>query len=128
VKEFQDARPDCVVGFVPAAGKSQVNAAKGIMRRDANLLYDSDTRLITAMIFSMNEKPWRSQDWELLHAIPEIQAVSIDGLSSAAEGLREVQKLPNVERVALESMAVTAQELSLPPAFQLTELDFRPRT
>jgi Leucine-rich repeat (LRR) protein len=127
VKEFQDDRPDCVVGFVPAAGKTQVNAAKEIMRRDANLLYDADTRLITAMIFSMNEKPWRSQDWALLHAIPEIQAVSIDDLPNATEGLREVQKLPNVEHVTLESMAVTAQELSLLARFpKLTELDFQP--
>jgi hypothetical protein len=38
IKNFQDARPECVVGFVPAANKQEVEAAKGIMRRDANIL------------------------------------------------------------------------------------------
>jgi len=127
VKEFQDARPDCVVGFVPAGGRTEVEAAKGIMRRDANLLYDSDTRLVTAMIFSMNEKPWRSQDWALLQAIPEIQAVSIDDLPSTLEAIRQVQKLPNVERLTLETLPVTAQELTLLSQYpKLTELDFQP--
>lgn len=127
VKAFQNARPDCVVGFTPAAGKPQVEAAKGIMRRDANIMYDADTRLITATIYQFDHRPWRSQDWALLQAIPEIQAVSIDDLDSAAEGIRQVQKLPNVERLTLVSMPVTVHELTLLTQYpKLTDLDFRP--
>ncbi|HEX5102281.1 MAG TPA: hypothetical protein VFV87_00620 [Pirellulaceae bacterium] len=127
VKAFQNGRPDCVVGYTPAAGKPQVEAAKGIMRRDANLLYDADTRLITAMIFDMGHKPWRSSDWALLHAIPELQAVSIDDLPSAAEGLREVQKLPNVEGLILDSVPVTPGELLVLTEYpKLTTLHFQP--
>jgi Leucine-rich repeat (LRR) protein len=127
IKNFQDARPECVVGFVPAANKQEVEAAKGIMRRDANILLDSDTRLITVMIFSMNEKPWRSQDWKLLPAIPGIQAVAIDGLPTTTEAIREVKKLPNLERLTLESMPVTASEiLQLGQFSKLVDLEFQP--
>ena len=127
VKAFQEDRPECVVGFAPAAGKAQVEAAKGIMRRDANLLYDSETRLITAMIFSMDEKPWRQQDWALLHAIPEIQAVSIDELPSATEAIRQVQKMPNVESLTLDSVPVTLSDVALLSQYpKLVELHFLP--
>jgi hypothetical protein len=127
IKTFQDSRPDCVVGFVPVGGKREVEAAKGIMRRDANILYDADTRLVTALIFSMDEKPWRQRDWALLHEIPEIQAVSIDGLASATEGIKQVQKLPNVERLVLESMPVTTSDLALLAEYpKLVDLEFKP--
>jgi hypothetical protein len=127
IKDFQDARPECVVGFVPAGGKPQVEAAKGIMRRDANLLYDADTRLITAMIFDMHEKPWRSQDWALLHAIPEIQAVTIDDLPDAAEAVRQVRKLPNVERLSLKSLDTTPADIATLADYpKLAELHFQP--
>jgi Leucine-rich repeat (LRR) protein len=127
IKTFQDSRPDCVVGFVPVGGKREMEAAKGIMRRDANILYDADTRLVTALIFSMDEKPWRPQDWALLSAIPEIQAVSIDGLDSATEGVRQVQKLPNVERLVLESMPVTPSDFDQLAAYpKLVDLEYKP--
>jgi Leucine-rich repeat (LRR) protein len=127
LKAFQNDRPECVVAFTPAAGKPQVEAAKGIMRRDANIMYDSDTRMITAMIFDLDAKPWRPQDWALLEAIPEIQAVSIDELPSAAESIRRVQKLPNVERLVLQSMPVTPSELTALASFpKLNNLDFQP--
>ena len=127
IKTFQDSRPDCVVGFVPVAGKREVEAAKGIMRRDANILYDVDTRLVTALIFSMDEKPWRQQDWALLHQISKIQAVSIDGLPTASEGMKQVQKLPNVERLVLESMPVTTSDLTLLADYpKLVDLEFKP--
>lgn len=127
IQAFQDDRPDCVVGYTPAAGRAQVEAAKGIMRRDANIMYDSDTRLITAMIFDLDEKKWRPQDWALLHAIPEIQAVSLDEIENAGFALREVQKLPNLERLTIDSMPVTASELGLLTSFpKLTALQFLP--